>query len=258
MFFYNRLQNTLNSSLVASKPRLLVELVGGSHLYGLNTKDSDVDYRGIFLATDPKYLSGLKQIESYVVDGEVDATYYELTRYLCLLRKSNTQVLEILFAPDSAFTYKHPAFEELQDNRYNLIDSNTLKSSLKGYVFSEMRLATGERTGQLGGKRKQSLDEFGFSPKNFTQILRLCEVGIKFFDTGEYMVNVKNDNPQLHSLLIEIKTNPAKFSKEQLTAMVHASYEKLCEKMDASTVNFQFNEEIAAQIILNSRKNYDQ
>ena len=244
-------------AFINCKGELLVELIGGSNLYGLSTKDSDIDYRGLFIATDKKYISGFDSIESIVQDGKIDSTYYDLKRYLKLLRKSNTQVLEILFAPDKSFTFKTNIFDLIRENRYNLIDTHILKSSLKGYVFSEIRLATGERSGQLGGKRKAAVEKYGFSYKNFVQILRLCKVGQVFFTSGEYMVNVKDFDSDYHDMLMEIKTQPGNFTKNELSIMVDEEFKKLENIMSGSSIEFKFDVELAADIVIDAVKMYE-
>lgn len=236
--------------------RVVCELIGGSTLYGLNTPDSDIDYRGLFFAAGKQYVAGFDSIESIVQTGEVDSAYYELTHYLKLLRKSNTQVLEMLFAPEHSFTETSTLFKRIRENRYNLIDSHVLKNSLKGYVYSEMRLATGERSGRLGGKRKESVSKYGFSPKNFVQIMRLCRVGQTFFTNGEYMVNVHLSDPSFHEELMDIKTQPQKYTVDQLKARVASEYDLLVEAMDKSDVNYSFDTDLAADLIMTARDNY--
>lgn len=240
------------------KGKMVASLIGGSVLYGLNTPSSDVDYRGIYVALDKKYIAGFDKMDSVVLspskEDEIDATFYELGHYLRLLRKTNTQVMEMLFAPENSFVYKSPLFDKIRENRYELIDSDLLKSSLKGYVFSEIRLATGERSGRLGGSRKEAVSKFGYSPKNFVQIFRLIFVGQRFFDTGEYMVNVKDVNPELHDSLMAIKTNPERYTCEQLKEMVDMNYENLVSSMEKSKIKFNFNVDLASDIILESRK----
>jgi hypothetical protein len=189
-----------------------------------------------------------------VTESPHDATYYEIGRYMGLLRKTNTQVLEILFAPKESFTYTHPFFDKVRENRYSLIDSDKLKSSLKGYVFSEMKLATGERSGRLGGKRKEKVNQFGFSPKNFVQIIRLCVVGNHFFNTGEYMVNVKDHSKELYDKLMDIKTNPSNYSLNELKDEVYSRYADLIDAMDQSKIKYEFDDELAANLILEARK----
>lgn len=247
---------TTHPSFEKCSGRLLCELIGGSTLYGLNTPDSDIDYRGLFFASGKQYVAGFDSIESIVQTGEVDSAYYELTHYLKLLRKSNTQVLEILFAPEHSFTVTSTLFKRIRENRYNLIDSYVLKGSLKGYVFSEMRLATGERSGRLGGKRKEAVTQYGFSPKNFVQIMRLCRVGQRFFTDGDYMVNVQLSDPSFHEELMDIKTQPQKYTVEQLKARVASEYDLLVQAMDNSAVNYSFDSELAADLIMTARDNY--
>jgi hypothetical protein len=242
-----------NNSFKDCGGKMICNLIGGSTLYGLNNESSDIDYRGIFFASNKKYVSGFNTIESIVLTNEIDATYYEISRYLKLLRKSNTQVLEILFAPKKFYVYKHDFFDELINNRYFLIDTNVLKASLKGYVFSEIRLATGERSGQLGGKRKISVNSYGFSPKNFVQILRLCKVGIEFFKSGQYMVNVKEFDPGYYDTLMNIKNNPQDFTCDQLKTLVDEKYKELEAVMESSKIRFKFDEDLASDLILAAR-----
>jgi hypothetical protein len=233
--------------------QLICQLIGGSTLYGLNTVESDIDYRGLFVAHSPLHISGLSTIDNIVTESPHDATYYEIGRYMELLRKTNTQVLEILFAPKESFIYSHPYFEVVRENRYSLIDSEKLKNSLKGYVFSEMRLATGERSGRLGGKRKEKVSQLGFSPKNFVQIMRLCVVGSHFYNTGEYMVNVKSHSDDLYKQLMDIKINPSNYSCEELKDMVYQQYAELIDAIEHSNIQFNFDERLAASLILEAR-----
>lgn len=230
---------------------MICHLVGGSHLYGLNTPESDVDFRGVFCATHPTFLAGLNSIESIVTNGEIDSTYYELVHFFRLLKKSNTQVLEILFAPDGAFRFKDDRFDKIQQERYSLFNSEQLKKSLQGYFYSELRLATGERTGRLGGKRKQSVDKFGFSPKNFTQILRICEMGRTLFKEGEVIVDSRLYG--CYDLLMDIKTNPQNYTKEHLVKISNDKFHELVSTMDASKVKYEFDEYIAADFIIEAK-----
>lgn len=241
-------------SFIKYDSSLLCSLVGGSNLYGLATADSDVDYRGLFVARAPLHKSGLHTITNIVTNSPHDATYYEIGHYMSLLRKSNTQVMEILFAPHESFTYRSSFMIELYHYRYSLINTEVLKNSLRGYVYSELKLATGERSGRLGGKRKDAVLNYGFSPKNFVQILRLCEVGKRFFESGEYVVNVADFGTEFHMLLLDIKTNPSSYTCETLEKLVSDSFAELNLVMDRSKLDYDFNENLAAELILGARE----
>lgn len=236
--------------------KIIGEVIGGSILYGLNTPTSDVDRRGIFVARHPHYTSGLKKIENIVqldkVEGR-DSAYYELTHFLLLMAKTNTQVMEIMFAPDSAFEQSHIIMKLIRENKLSLIDSERLKNSLIGYIISELRLATGERTGQLGGNRKEAIEKYGFSPKNFVQIFRLARVGKEFFENEIYPVNLKTFDPDFCSELLDIKVNPQNYKKEDLEARVQKELDELRKVMDDSSIKLEFDWDFAAELISYSR-----
>lgn len=235
---------------------LLAELIGGSNLYHLATKDSDRDLRGVIIATDPCYLAGLNKIESIVLTGETDATYYEIVHFFSLLRKSNTQVLEILFAPDKAFTCLPRDFKLIREYGGQLFCSETLKKSLQGYYHSEMRLATGERTGKSGSKRKAHIKTYGFSYKNFTQMIRICLLGINLFKYDEVIVDSRLYGPEQYDLLMEIKTQPQNFTKDQLVDIANMYFRQLLDAMDSSNIVHTFNKDLAADLILQIKYNY--
>jgi uncharacterized protein len=78
--------------------------VSGSHLYGFQSVDSDVDLRGCFFAP-VRELVGLKGTTETVepkalLNGlEVEAVCHEVGKYLKLLTKHNGYVLEQIFSP---------------------------------------------------------------------------------------------------------------------------------------------------------------
>lgn len=252
------LKNLEQTYLKPCRGKVIAAIVGGSTLYGLNTPSSDVDYRGIYVATDRKYVTGFESMDSVVLSphsgDKEDATFYEIGHYLKLLRKTNTQVMEMLFAPESAFIHKHPIFDQIRKYPYSLIDSEKLKSSILGYVHSELRLATGERSGQLGSKRKSDVETYGFSPKNFTQIFRLIRVGKVFFDTGVYIVNMKEYSNTFHEWLMDIKSNPSRYTCAELKAEVERELIALEASIKRSKVHFKFDINFASDIIISSRK----
>lgn len=235
--------------------RTVAKLIGGSHLYGLETPTSDIDERFIFVNEEPEKIIGLDSLT--VIDNReqgVDNLGYEYARFISLLRKTNTQVVEFLFADEEKFSILEPAFKELRINRMNLINPHAFYSSLRGYISGELRLANGDRTGRLGGKRKEQLDKYGFSPKNFSHLLRLSFCGEHFFKTGLYPVNIRNYNPALGELIYSIKVNPEQFTKEQLNKLAAESEQRLILSYEANKNRAisKFDMAIANRIILNT------
>ena len=222
--------------------------LGGSHAYGLSTPASDKDYRGVFQHLELDKVLGINRFEHLETkNNEEDKFLFELRHFLCLARKTNTTVMELLFT--DSFVRKTPEWELIQMHRAELIDSERFYKSLKGYIFGERRLMIGERTGQLGGKRKNAIDQFGYSPKNAVQLLRLSWCGKVFFQTGIFPVFLSKWNNEFAQDLLDIKVNPQKYTGAQMNEE-SLRYEEILDKAFAQrTIHFEFNEEAANQLI---------
>lgn len=113
----------------------------------------------------------------------------------------------------------------------------------------ERRLANGEHTGLLGGKRKAQLEKYGYSPKNAAQLLRLAWCGSVLFQKGYFPVNIKSEDATVHKKLFSIKTEPEKYSKEQLNIMFDVAEGELKTSYDSRKFTYQFDEKLANDIL---------
>jgi hypothetical protein len=208
--------------------KILCRGQGGSHAYGLNTPESDLDERGVFINDTLTDIFNVTSEEHVVrVNEEEDTALFELRKFVKLLNKGNTGALEILFGDN---TEVDEGFKMLfVDERRNFLDSNRLYKCLRGYAMGEYNLAIGKRVGVIGHKRHEQLKKYGFSPKNFTQLFRLLHVGKLFFDTGEFIVNCRTGfDLGTYEFLMEVKTEPWKFTQNQL-AEEYKKREKLLD-----------------------------
>ena len=89
----------------------------------------------------------------------------------------------------------------------------------------ELKLANGQRTGRLGGKRKAAIDDHQFSEKNFCQLYRLAWAGAIYFKKGYFPVNVKEEDESLWEFLMKLKTRPREFNVDYLNKLA-AEYER--------------------------------
>ena len=240
MYILNQQMNYANMSDIF----LLCKCVAGSTLYGLNTPSSDLDVRYVFMHTEPRYIVGLDRFEHIDNKNGVDEFGFEIRHYLNLLRKSNTQVCELLHNKNSWLEIT-PEFKELQDNWRKLVNSDYFYKSLKGYIFGERRLANGSRSGDLGSKRKLALEQFGYSFKNVVQILRLIKTGQIFFNTQEYIVNIKDYDTNFANYLIDIKTNPQNYTWSQLEREIDEEERKFDEAYKNCKFRLTFNTDYA-------------
>lgn len=122
----------------------IVEVKFGSYLYGTNTENSDIDYKGVFipnwedilLQKAPKQIiNNTKKDTSYRNDkNDVDSEYYSLHKFLQLLTEGNTPALDLYFA-NTHIIEPHPIWLELQQNSHKLITKQA--SSFLGYCYTQ-------------------------------------------------------------------------------------------------------------------------
>lgn len=229
----------------------LAEYLGGSHLYGLATPESDQDIRFIFLNEDISDIIGLTRHEHQ--DGitkNEDIFGFELRNFFKLLKKGNTQSLEAIF--NNQWLYIANEFKRIQNYKYDLIDSATIFKCLSGYAISERKMIAGETTGKLGEKRKAALEKFGYSYRNSVHAIRLLRSGIIFFETGNYPVNIVNDDKEYGLFLLDLKTNPGNYKKEDILNLIDKLDLDLKKSFDNRSQNFAFKSELANFLILDN------
>jgi hypothetical protein len=90
---------------------VIVEMRFGSHLYGTDTPESDLDVKGVYMPEARDIL--LQQVKPSITSSrekeagernrpsDVDREYYSLQRYLGLLAAGQTVAIDMLFAPDA-------------------------------------------------------------------------------------------------------------------------------------------------------------
>lgn len=89
---------------------VLLSVIAGSISYGLNTKDSDVDIRGVFAHPIKDILVG--EYEKVIQENNNDTIYTEIGFFLKQLRKNTPSALEVLFTTD-------PEHVKIRDKRFN-------------------------------------------------------------------------------------------------------------------------------------------
>lgn len=148
------------------KNKIIYSGIVGSHAYGLNTPNSDIDIRGIFLSDNDDLLSINNYIEQ-VSDDKNDIVYYELNRYAELLHNNNPNILELLYIPKENIKIFSPIFKEFIDKRDSFL-SKRCKDTFGGYSISQIKKAKGlnkKIVNPIDKKRKTPID-FCFIPYN--------------------------------------------------------------------------------------------
>ena len=137
----------------------LCKVVYGSHLYGTETKDSDKDFRGIYLPTkEDLYLQRAKDTISFDTNSsglkntseDIDEEYYSLQYFIKLACKGETVCLDLLHADGDKLYVTHPIWDKLVENKEKFYTKNlvsfigfartqAIKYSIKGDKLTEAR-----------------------------------------------------------------------------------------------------------------------
>lgn len=153
----------------AIEPRTIYLARHGSHAYGTNLPESDVDLRGA--AVPPRsHVTGFAYIfeqseanpEPTVVGAApIDRVVYSLRKFMNLASDCNPNVLEVLFVEDSDIIESTEEGRILRENR-ELFLSKKVKHTFTGYAISQLKRIKTHRNYLLNPpSHKPSREEYG-------------------------------------------------------------------------------------------------
>ena len=110
--------------------------LGGSHAYGTNNENSDLDIRGIATNKPNDILLG-RDFET-VINKETDTVIYSLRKIVSLLKTCNPNTIELLGLKPEHYLFLNDYGRTLLDNK-NLFLSKICISSFGGYANAQLR-----------------------------------------------------------------------------------------------------------------------
>ncbi len=122
--------------------RLIFEIVSGSHSYGLQSAESDIDLRGIFVIPANERISLSKTLEE-IGDERQNEKYYELKKVFLLASQCNPTIIELLWTPEDCIRFCTPAMEKIIANRNKFLSQKAF-DTFSGYAYSQIRKASGQ------------------------------------------------------------------------------------------------------------------
>ncbi|PCJ59968.1 MAG: hypothetical protein COA79_09180 [Planctomycetota bacterium] len=121
--------------------RIIFSTIVGSHAYGTNTDNSDVDIKGIYFLKNEEYLE-FKPPAQQVADEKSDTVYYTLKRFMQLSLEANPNVLELLYMPNDCIKVQTDISEYLIKHR-DLFMTKLAYDSHINYALSQIKRAKG-------------------------------------------------------------------------------------------------------------------
>ena len=122
---------------------LLFESIRGSHLYGLNGPDSDIDTFGVWCCPIGWLLGSGKDYIPDVRSEKNDDTWYDIGKYIHLLEESNPDAIISLFTPSDKVLHFDPCLQPLWDIRDQILSKACFKS-FSGYAHDQLMKARGK------------------------------------------------------------------------------------------------------------------
>jgi len=124
--------------------KVLVKAVAGSHLFGLNTPNSDKDYKGVYFPEAEDILLGrikrsvresTNNSHSKNTNEDIDCEFYSFDKFMRMLQEGQTVALELLFTPDKFILEKDPMWDKLVEMRAKFLHKNV--TAFIGYAKTQ-------------------------------------------------------------------------------------------------------------------------
>lgn len=196
---------------------VLFKTVFGSHLYGTNTPESDMDYKGVFIAPFKDIILGRDRTSVHedvkISDGQrntkddIDVEYIELRTFIKHCLEGQTYAIDMLFSTATHALEYSPEWEFIIKYREKLLSKNV--KPFIGYIKKQ--------TAKYGlkGSRLAELSRIITYLEQFDRKDKLGDVLVSIpFEMSEYITTVEQEH---------------KFPKEQKVVM--EKYIKILEKM---------------------------
>lgn len=114
---------------------IILLTIGGSHAYGTNNENSDLDIRGCALNSKMQILTNANFEQ--VVDNATDTTIYSFNKLVSLLCNMNPNTCELLGNKPEHYFYISPIGQELLDNAHLFLSKKAVRS-FGGYATQQL------------------------------------------------------------------------------------------------------------------------
>lgn len=197
------------------KDNIVLLVVAGSHAYGLNTEESDLDTRGISMGTSDSIL-GMESFDIFE-NKNTDTVIYSMKRFMELAMKGAPNVLEILFSsPENILYYDEKIGKMLLNNR-DMFLSKRIYYSFKGYAKNALKDA--EKRLETNPKK---------ADKYAMHYIRLCLEVITLLNGNDLTDVLKNNRDMLTRIRSGSMRNGNKFTEGFYESV--RDFENLLEK----------------------------
>ena len=161
---------------------VIYRCVVGSRAYGLDSSESDTDYRGVYLPPADLQWS-LYSVPEQLENDATQEVYWEFQKFLTLALKANPNVLECLYTP--IVELATPIAQRMLDMRSSFL-SRLVYQTYNGYVMSQFKKLSADLRNKGHIKWKHVM-----------HLIRLLLAGITVLKEGRVPVRVDEHRERL-------------------------------------------------------------
>lgn len=204
--------------------------LGGSHAYGTDTENSDLDVRGCAVNSREEILCG-EDFEQ-VTDVSTDTTVYSFMKLVRLLTNCNPNTIEILGLKPEHYLYLSDIGREMLDNRKMFLSKLAMKS-FSGYATAQFHRLENKSEGIALGKRNKNAILHNKIGKHMMHLIRLYLMCLDILEKSEIITYRENE----HDLLMSIRNGRFLDSESQPTADFFALVEDYKHRLEYAEKN---------------------
>lgn len=228
--------------------QIVLKALVGSHNYGLNTPESDKDYKVFVLPTFEELYFGKMYSKSIIGEAE-DCDIHDVRKIINLFFKSNVNFLEVLFSKEIIIPEDYPEINQIVSMKKEIAKMNLPR------LFDACNGMHTEKMKQLskGTEGTQYLvDKFGYDTKQALHAYRILNFIVRFEATNfeDFEGAMKYDGEDL-KFMLDIKNGF--FTKDTFENFIEhyhdAIFIHLKEKYHSQPVNMELKEELERLIM---------
>ncbi|MEA3329910.1 MAG: nucleotidyltransferase domain-containing protein [Nanoarchaeota archaeon] len=227
-----KLISKLKNEVHKKRGYLLNAYISGSHLYGWESEDSDIDVRGSFVLKKENFLGLNKSIEHIEMNtkDKLDIVLFELKKLINLAIKGNCNILEEI---NSKQIYKKADFIKLKQLINNALGKKGIYNSYRGMAETNYKKFI------LQGRN---------TIKKYLYVFRGLMAGIYVLQTGKIQPNIKELNKHFKIKEVNKLLKIKRAGKENMPLMeleegiLDKKIKKLFDKIDEAYIKSKIPE----------------
>ena len=218
--------------------------VVGSHMYGMNTPDSDLDFTGVYHDV-LEYRSPFFDRDATITSSNNNYSLHTASKIAKMLVKGNFNAVDLVFHEPVVV---QPFVKGMLDVARPYVLTQNVASAYMGYISSQKDRLVGHKP--QSPARKAQVEKLGYDPKYAAHLLRGMKTLYHLLETGEYLYLQGG----LLETLTEIKLG--NFDAVQVAALIDNFLPKLRDSYERNKSKLELpgllQSELVAYFILNA------